>query len=248
MLGRLVPRPFVHFLVPPARPEHAPPVQRHLYRLLLLNPHTRSSAATLSVSPSLTLNLSHSSPRLLCYCAWLQLCFFLNNHACNPHCAVIDLRTLTVDRPTTTGGGPSPRFGCSLFCYGGKVWRPQDTTPISDTHTHTHTRAHTDTHTETHTPACYPAYLGHAQRWCPPPSSCAVLSHLPLRPHRPHRPQFLPLPPPPALLRPQLWVVGGGNGSDLARSGVDLFDVWTLDLKSWEWAEVKPANEPHDRK
>ncbi|PNW88074.1 hypothetical protein CHLRE_01g013050v5 [Chlamydomonas reinhardtii] len=78
--------------------------------------------------------------------------------------SVIDLRTLTVDRPTTTGGGPSPRFGCSLFCYGGK-----------------------------------------------------------------------------------LWVVGGGNGSDLARSGVDLFDVWTLDLKSWEWAEVKPANEPHDR-
>eukprot|EP00198_Chlamydomonas_reinhardtii_P000110 XP_001689445.1 predicted protein [Chlamydomonas reinhardtii] len=69
--------------------------------------------------------------------------------------SVIDLRTLTVDRPTTTGGGPSPRFGCSLFCYGGK-----------------------------------------------------------------------------------LWVVGGGNGSDLARSGVDLFDVWTLDLKSWEWAEL----------
>ncbi|KAG2444353.1 hypothetical protein HXX76_001109 [Chlamydomonas incerta] len=78
--------------------------------------------------------------------------------------SAIDLRTMTVDRPATTGDGPSPRFGCSLFCYGGK-----------------------------------------------------------------------------------LWVVGGGNGSDLARSGVDLFDMFTLDLATWRWEEVTPANEPHDR-
>ncbi|GAX81113.1 hypothetical protein CEUSTIGMA_g8547.t1 [Chlamydomonas eustigma] len=44
----------------------------------------------------------------------------------------------------------------------------------------------------------------------------------------------------------KLWVVGGGCGYDLARSGHDLEDVYCLDLKSWEWCKVELTNQPSD--
>lgn len=42
----------------------------------------------------------------------------------------------------------------------------------------------------------------------------------------------------------KLWVVGGGYGRDLARSGHDLKDVYTLDLLSrpMEWSKVTMMN------
>ncbi|PNG85280.1 Actin-fragmin kinase, partial [Tetrabaena socialis] len=75
---------------------------------------------------------------------------------------VIELSTGRVELLATTGPTPSPRFGCSLVAYGGR-----------------------------------------------------------------------------------LWVVGGGNGCDLARSGHDLADVLTLDLATLEWARVETTNRPH---
>ena len=36
----------------------------------------------------------------------------------------------------------------------------------------------------------------------------------------------------------KLWVVGGGYGNDLLRSGHDYEDVHCLDLVSWQWARV----------
>jgi len=38
--------------------------------------------------------------------------------------------------------------------------------------------------------------------------------------------------------RNTLFIIGGGNGGDLLRSGVDLNDVWTLDLSTLKWTEV----------
>ncbi len=44
----------------------------------------------------------------------------------------------------------------------------------------------------------------------------------------------------------KLWVVGGGNGSDLARSGFDLDDSFTLDLTSLEWNRLETTNRPQE--
>ena len=46
----------------------------------------------------------------------------------------------------------------------------------------------------------------------------------------------------------KLWVVGGGYGHDLARSGHDLHDVVTLKLDSFVWSRPEIANRPHDRR
>ncbi|KAI3434757.1 hypothetical protein D9Q98_002817 [Chlorella vulgaris] len=60
-------------------------------------------------------------------------------------------------------------------------------------------------------------------------------------------------PQPPARIgcsacvyRGGLWVVGGGTGQDLLRSGRDLEDVWRLDLSTLEWrcVEVSGAAPP----
>ena len=40
-----------------------------------------------------------------------------------------------------------------------------------------------------------------------------------------------------------MWVLGGGTGGDLLRSGEDLTDVWRLDLGTLTWARMEPANE-----
>lgn len=42
----------------------------------------------------------------------------------------------------------------------------------------------------------------------------------------------------------KLWVVGGGVGSDLVRSGYDLTDIHTLDLATMEWSQVETVNAP----
>ena len=41
-----------------------------------------------------------------------------------------------------------------------------------------------------------------------------------------------------------MWVIGGGTGGDLLRSGEDLTDVWRLDLGTLTWARMEPANDP----
>ena len=42
----------------------------------------------------------------------------------------------------------------------------------------------------------------------------------------------------------KLWVVGGGLGNDLLRSGGDIDDVFCLDLETLEWSEPDIEGEP----
>lgn len=46
----------------------------------------------------------------------------------------------------------------------------------------------------------------------------------------------------------KLWVVGGGFGYDLARSGYDHSDIHVLDLATWEWSRVETTNQPHSNR
>lgn len=46
----------------------------------------------------------------------------------------------------------------------------------------------------------------------------------------------------------KLWVVGGGFGYDLARSGYDLYDIHVLDLATWEWSRMETTNQPHSNR
>ena len=41
-----------------------------------------------------------------------------------------------------------------------------------------------------------------------------------------------------------LWVIGGGYGYDLARSGYDHDDIFCLDLKAWEWRQAVVQTPP----
>ncbi len=44
----------------------------------------------------------------------------------------------------------------------------------------------------------------------------------------------------------KLWVMGGGYGRDLARSGYDYADLYALDLDTWEWKQVQMNSGPQD--
>ncbi|EFJ46921.1 hypothetical protein VOLCADRAFT_118041, partial [Volvox carteri f. nagariensis] len=46
----------------------------------------------------------------------------------------------------------------------------------------------------------------------------------------------------------RLWVIGGGNGGHRVESGVDLDDIFTLDLTSMKWTQLTTVNRPHDEK
>lgn len=77
-----------------------------------------------------------------------------------------------------------------------------------------------------------------------PAGSCDSLAVLDVATWRFSRPVTSGLPPPrrcghsAAIYRGRLWVVGGGSGRDLLRSGCDLSDVHCLDLDTMEWTRL----------
>ena len=86
----------------------------------------------------------------------------------------------------------------------------------------------------------WPARRGAAASW---PTAVCRTDPLPLA-RACSLPETTGTPPPPrcgataCVYAGQLWVVGGGSGRDLLRSGRDLRDVYALDLATLVWRRV----------
>lgn len=98
---------------------------------------------------------------------------------------------------------------------------------------------HLSQHSSPPSPQVY-VFGGMARRSC-----CNTLAVLDVNTWTWHHPTTTGTPPPErfghsaVVWDHKLWVVGGGYGNDLLRSGHDYEDVHCLDLTTWEWSRAQ---------